>query len=277
MTSIDEFEAERPRLIRLSTRILGTDNEAEDVVQQVWLRWDSTDAAIENPPAWLTTVASRLCLDRLCARVPEPAEAVDTASDEPNPADVAALADSVGIALTVVLDRLSPAERVAFVMHDSFGFDFPTIADALAVSPTAARKLASRARAKVRQPASDDRIADWEVVDAFLTAAREGDFTRLLELLAPDAHVSADPEALAIGTPARIEGRHSIAEFFNGSAKSALAVFADDRPGAAWYQRGTPMVLFDFDVTDGVVARITFRADRAVLDTVTRRDGAQPH
>ena len=268
-----EFEAERPRLIRVADRILGDDAEAQDVVQQAWLRMNSTETDIENLPAWLTTVTSRLCLDRLRARIPEAAEpAIDEHSEDPDPADVIALSDSVGIALTVVLDRLSPAERVAFVMHDTFGFEFATIASALEITPTAARKLASRARAKVRQPAADDALADWEVVDAFMTAAREGDFERLLELLAPDAQVRADEVAIATGTPAQIDGRRSIADFFNGSAKAALAVFVDDRPASAWFHRGTAMVLFDFDVVDGTVSRITFRADQGVLDRVVRRE-----
>lgn len=272
-----EFERERSRLVRLAARVLGDDTEAHDVVQQAWLRMNSTDAVIENLPAWLTTVTSRLCLDRLRARVPEAAEpTVDERSDDPDPADTVALADSVGLALTMVLDRLSPAERVAFVMHDSFGFEFSTIASALDVTPTTARKLASRARAKVRQPAPDDALADWEVVDAFMAAARDGDFERLLELLAPNAEVRADDEAIAAGTPVAIDGRRSIAEFFNGSASAALPVLVDERPAAAWFHRGAAAVVFDFELVDGEVARITFRADPALLSRVNRRDRDTP-
>lgn len=272
-----EFERERPRLVRLAARVLGDDTEAHDVVQLAWLRMNSTDAVIENLPAWLTTVTSRLCLDRLRARVPEAAEpAADERSDDPDPADAMALADSVGLALTMVLDRLTPAERVAFVMHDSFGFDFSTIASALDVTPTTARKLASRARAKVRQPAPDDALADWEIVDAFMNAARDGDFERLLELLAPDAEVRADDEAIAAGTPVAIDGRRSIAEFFNGSASAALPVLVDERPAAAWFHRGAAAVVFDFELVDGDVARITFRADPALLSRVVRRDRDTP-
>ncbi|RYY26576.1 MAG: RNA polymerase subunit sigma-70, partial [Chitinophagaceae bacterium] len=138
-------------------------------------------------------------------------------------------------------------------------------------SPASARKLASRARAKVVQPASEDRLADWEIVDAFMAAARGGDFERLLELLAPDAGVGADAAAVAAGTPSRIEGSREIAEFFNGSAHAALPVTADDRPGYAWYHRGQAMVLFDFTVVDGLVADITFRAEPEVLASVVRR------
>ena len=192
----------------------------------------------------------------------------------PDPADDVALADTVGIALQAVIDRLSPRERVAFVLHDSFGFEFGTIAAVLDTTPAAARKLASRARAKVAQPAAEDALADWEVVDAFMAAAREGDFERLLQLLAPDAVVGADEAAVLAGTPASIEGRDEVAAFFNGSAHSALAVFVGDRPASAWYLRGEARVVFDFAVDDGRVTGITFRAAPDVLARVVRRSGA---
>lgn len=271
----ESFEAERPRLIALAARVLSDHAEAEDVVQQAWLRLDATDADITNLPGWLTTVTMRLCLDRLRARTPIPVEEIADSADSTDPADEVALADSVGIALHLVLDRLSPRERVAFVLHDSFGFEFPTIAAVLDTNPAAARKLASRARAKVTQPAPEDQLADWEVVDAFMSAAREGDFDRLLRTLAPDVSVSADPAAILMGTPERIEGQREVAEFFNGSAQAALSTYVDDRPGAAWFNRGRAMVLFDFTVQDGVVRAITFRADPDVLARVTRRDGAE--
>ncbi|AWB91838.1 sigma-70 family RNA polymerase sigma factor [Aeromicrobium chenweiae] len=270
----EHFEAERPRLLAIATRVLGDPVEAEDVVQQAWLRLDATDASIASLPAWLTTVTTRLCLDRLRARVPVPTEHTDAvAATAPDPADDVVLADSVGVALQVVLERLSPAERVAFVLHDSFGLEFATIAAVLETTPTAARKLASRARAKVRQPPARDRLADWEVVDAFMAAAREGDFERLIALLAPDARVTADAAAVARGTPTLIEGRQRVAEFFDGSARAALPVLVDDRPATAWFHRGQAMVLFDFAVADGVVRGITFRADADALTRVVRREG----
>lgn len=272
----DLFEAERPRLVGLAARVLGDHAEAEDVVQQAWLRLHGTDAEIESLPAWLTTVTTRLCLDRLRARTPVPVEEVEVTGTVDDPADDVALADTVGLALTVVLDRLSPRERVAFVLHDSFGFDFPTIAAVLDTTPAAARKLASRARAKVAQPPSEDRLADWEVVDAFMTAAREGDFDRLLQLLAPDAVVGADDAAVRAGTPRRIDGRDEVAAFFNGSASAALPVFVGERPASAWYHRGAAQVVFDFTVGDGVVRAITFRAAPEVLADVVRRDGGRP-
>jgi RNA polymerase sigma factor (sigma-70 family) len=272
----DMFEAERPRLVGIASRVLGDHAEAEDAVQQAWLRLHLSDADIDSLPAWLTTVTTRLCLDRLRSRTPVPVDLVDPGETADDPANDVALADTVGLALQVVLDRLSPRERVAFVLHDSFGFDFPTIAAILDTKPAAARKLASRARAKVTQPQPEDRLADWEVVDAFMAAAREGDFDRLLRLLAPEATVTADDAAILVGTPKQIAGRDQVATFFNGSAKAALPVFVDDRPSSAWFHQGAAKVVFDFTVDGGLVRTITFRAAPDVLARVVRRDGGQP-
>lgn len=280
MSSVDQteaFEAERPRLLGIATRVLSDHAEAEDVVQQAWLRLHRTDADIDSLPAWLTTVTTRLCLDRLRVRTPIPTAAVDDPETASDPADDVALADTVGIALQVVLDRLSPRERVAFVLHDSFGVEFSTIATILDTSTPTARKLASRARTKLAAtPPSQGLLTDWEVVDAFMAAAKAGDFERLLRLLAPDAAVAADDAAILVGTPVRIEGREEVARFFNGSAQAALPVFIVNRPGVAWYQRGSANVVFDFTLVDGVVRRITFRADPEALSQVTRRDGGSP-
>ena len=274
MDQAADFEAERPRLVALATRVLGDHAEAEDIVQQAWLRLHGASTDIESLPAWLTTVTTRLCLDRLRSRTPVPHEEIEPAEDSPDIADEVVLADTVGVALQAVIDRLGPNERVAFVLHDSFGFDFATIAAILDTTPAAARKLASRARAKVRQPSPEDALADWEVVDAFMAAAREGDFDALLRLLAPDAGVTADAVAVGIGTPERIDGRQEIAEFFDGGAHAALPVYVGERPGAAWYDRGSARVLFDFDVDGGTVRGITFRADPEVLAEVVRRRDA---
>jgi RNA polymerase sigma-70 factor (ECF subfamily) len=272
----DLFEAERPRLLGIATRVLGDHAEAQDVVQQAWLRLHGTNAVIDSLPAWLTTVTTRLCLDRLRSRTPVPVDEVDPGDLVDDPGDDVALADTVGLALHVVLDRLSPRERVAFVLHDSFGFDFHTIAALLDTTPVAARKLASRARAKVAQPRPEDQLADWEVVDAFMAAARNGEFDRLLQLLAPDAAVSADDAALALGTPSRIQGRGEVATFFDGSAQAAFPVFVGDRPGSAWFHLGEAKVVFDFTVEAGLVRAITFRAAPDVISRVVRRDGGQP-
>ena len=176
-----------------------------------------------------------------------------------------------------MIDRLSPRERVAFVLHDSFGFEFGTIAAVLDTTPAAARKLASRARAKVAQPAAEDALADWEVVDAFMAAARGGDFERLLQLLAPDAVVGADEAAILAGTPASIEGRDEVATFFNGSAQSAFAVFVGDRPGVGLVPcAARPAWSSTSRSPTARSAAITFRAAPDVLARVVRRSGADP-
>ena len=287
MDRTTEFQRELPRLVRIAASLLGDPAEAEDVVQQAWLRLSRPDSrVIDSLPAWLTTVVTRLCLDRLKAAVPPPMEPADAAATAPDPADAAAtapdpadevlLADSMGAALHVVIDRLTPAERVAFVLHDSFSVDFASIAAVLDCSPVAARKLASRARAKVAHAGPTVEQADCLVVDAFFDAARRGEFTRLLVLLAPDVVVVGDPIAVGLGTPARIEGRDAVAEFFDGAAASALPVFVYERPGAAWFDRGVARVAFDFRVADGVVSCIEFRADSNVLAATRRRRGGEP-
>lgn len=282
MDRTEVFQAERPRLVRVASRVLGEHAEAEDVVQQAWLRLHRTDADIdiESLPAWLTTVTTRLCLDRLRARTPAPAderEILGAGESGSDPADDLALADTVGLALHVVLDRLTPRERVAFVLHDSFAVEFTTIAAILDTSPATARKLASRARTRIATTrAPEERLTDWEVVDAFMAAAKAGDFTRLIELLAPDATVTADDAARLAGTPERITGRHEVATFFDGSARAALPAYVGDRPAAAWYHQGVARVLFDFTMADGVVTSIVFRADPEVLSQVVRRASARP-
>ncbi|WP_298890561.1 sigma-70 family RNA polymerase sigma factor [uncultured Serinicoccus sp.] len=284
MDQTSAFEAERPRLTRIATQVLRDPAEAQDVVQTAWLRLRTGEHAdeIENLPAWLTTVTVRLCLDRLRARVPQPLdphEARDGVESSgpglvPDPAEDVVLADTVGVALQAVLDRLTPSERVAFVLHDTFGVDFPTIARILDRTPPAARKLASRARAKVRHPVDPGRRADAVVVDAFLAAARQGDFARLLDLLAPGALVVGDAAAVEVGTSARIEGREAVARMFDGGAAAALPVLVGDRPGAAWFLRGMPQVAIDFTVQDGLVRRIDFRAEPGLLASLRRRTTA---
>ncbi len=277
MVDASAFEAERARLVRLASRILRDGSEAEDIVQQAWLRLQGTGVQVQHLPSWLTTVTTRLCLDRLRAQVPEPVEEQDgLPAVTGDPAEEIALADTVGVALHVVLDRLTPSERVAFVLHDSFAFPFATIASMLGTTPAAARQLASRARAKVGQPVPEDALADWEVVDAFLAASRGGDLARLLDLLAPDVLVTADAAATGMGTPERIAGRQEVGRFFDGAAKAALPAFVGDRPGAAWVHRDEVRVAFDFTVVRGMVTHIEFRADPAVLARVRRRRGGDP-
>lgn len=278
-----QFEDERPRLVRIAAGILGDRHEAEDVVQLAWLRLQGAEAEqIRSLPAWLTTVTTRLCLDRLRVRVPEPVDPSAVGEGELvsgsglDPLEEVALADSVGVALNVVLESLSPSERVAFILHDTFGVEFSTVARVLDSSPAAARKLASRARAKIGARLPDGPPADWEVVDAFLDAAKGGDFARLLHLLAPDVVVSADAAAISTGTPARLEGREAVAGMFDGGASAALPVFIEGRAGLAWFHRGAARVVFDFAVHEGRVTSIVFRAAPDALAAVGRRRGAEP-
>ena len=277
MDQTAQFEQQRPRLLRVAGRVLGDPHEAEDIVQNAWLRMDGADSDIENLPGWLTTVTTRLCLDRLRARIPVPEANVDTVETAPDASEDIALAETVAVAVHILLDRLTPTERVAFVLHDSFGFEFPVIAEILGRTPAAARKLASRARSKIAQPATRSANltgqADWQVVDAFLIAARNGDFTRLLELLAPNVVVQGDPTAVTLGTPDRLEGAEQVAQFFNGAAKSAFPVYIEDRPGAAWIHRGELKVVFDFTIDWGRVQRIEFRAHPIILSQVQKRQG----
>ncbi|HRC41295.1 MAG TPA: sigma factor [Tetrasphaera sp.] len=286
MAAGGEFEVERPRLVRIAAGILGDRHEAQDVVQLAWLRFNGADSSeIRSLPAWLTTVTTRLCLDRLRARVPEPVDPTAYGSAEMvsdtglDPLEEVALADSVGVALNVVLECLTPSERVAFILHDTFGVEFGTIARVLDISPVAARKLGSRARGKVGARLPDRPPADWEVVDAFLEAAKGGDFARLLHLLAPNVVVSADAAAIAAGTPERLKGRVAVAAMFDGAAQAALPVLIEGRAGAAWFHRGVARVGFDFSVRSGQVTSIVFRAAPEAIAAVVPRRGAEaaPH
>ena len=216
------FEQERPELRRIAYRMLGTLDEADDAVQEAWLRLSRIDdSTVDNLGAWLTTVVSRVCLDMLRARrsrreefvgswMPEPIVAVD---GRPTPEEEALIADGVGLALYVVLETLSPAERLAFVLHDMFAMPFDEIAPIVGRSPDAARQLASRARRRVQgaQPVPDVELAEQQrVVEAFLTAAREGHFDALLELLDPGVtlRVDAGPDSPLAHPP--IVGRDAV-------------------------------------------------------------------
>jgi RNA polymerase sigma-70 factor, ECF subfamily len=200
----ERFEQERPQLRRIAYRMLGTVDEADDAVQEAWIKLSrSDDSKVENLGAWLTTVVSRVCLDMLRARrsrreefvgswMPEPIVAIDGA---PTPEDEALIADGVGLALYIVLETLDPAERLAFVLHDMFAMPFDEIARIVGRSPEAARQLASRARRRVRgsTPVPDVELAEQQrVVEAFLAAARDGDFDALLELLDPGVTLRVD-------------------------------------------------------------------------------------
>ncbi|WP_433781305.1 sigma-70 family RNA polymerase sigma factor [Actinomycetospora sp. CA-101289] len=260
------FEQHRPRLRGVAERLLGSAADAEDAVQDSWLRLRRVDpTGIDNLGGWLTTVTSRICLDRLRARHARP-----EALDEPDldqagpddPAGDAVLADSVGRAVAVVLDSLAPAERVAFVLHDVFAVPFDEIAPVLGRSTEATRKLAGRARHRARLGAADDRhdlAGRREVVARFLDALREGDVPAMVALLAPDAVRHVDPVLLAPGRAATVHGARAIAEEarrFSAPARRARPATVDGHPGAAVVHEGVPTLVLTFGFTGGRIATL---------------------
>jgi RNA polymerase sigma factor (sigma-70 family) len=275
------FEDERPRLRGVALRMLGSDAAADDAVQEAWIRLVRTDSGgevIDNLPGWLTTVVSRICLDVLRSRTahredswPEESDLPDTAR---TPEEEAELADAVGQAMTVVLDSLAPAERLAYVLKDVFDLPFESIARVLGRTEVATRQLASRARRRLREPEprEDLAAADAAVVDAFMQAARDNEFEALLELLDPDAAVRPDAAALAMGGQAdTITGGRAVAEFFAGRAKATLPATLDGSAAACWQYKGEVKVVFGFTVVDGRVVEIEVLADPAVLRRAARR------
>jgi RNA polymerase sigma-70 factor (ECF subfamily) len=266
-----QFEQQRPHLVRVAYRMLGSMSEAEDAVQQTWLRLDRTGGdSLDNLGGWLTTVVARVCLDALRSRkarredfdgtwLPEPVVAIDE-----GPEQQALLADAVGLALLVVLDTLSPAERLAFVLHDLFAVPFEEIAPIVGRSPAAARQLASRGRRRVRGASAGpelDPARQREVVGAFLAASREGDFASLVELLDPDVVLRADGAAVRTGAEPEVRGAHSVAATFSGRARAARLALVDGVVGAVWAHGGRPRVVFGFTVARGKVVAIDLVAD----------------
>ena len=270
---VTDFDAERPRLIAIATRILGSEADADDVLQEAWLRLSRTDG-IDDLPAWLTTVVTRLCLDQLRKRrtrlvveseVPGEPAPIDPEAD-------ALLAEKTGGAMQVVLDALAPAERAAFVLHDVFGYPFDEISAVMGRSGTAVRQLASRARRKVQgmaEPATSqmERAESKQVVGAFLAAARGGDLGTLLSLLAPDAFMRADLIGQKMGTEPVYEGAAAVAARFDG-VRGAVPVTIDGDLGAAWIHAGSTKVAFVFHVEAGLVHEVELIADPDVLATM---------
>lgn len=273
----EKFESNRPHLRAVAYRILGSTADVDDALQETWIRLsNATTDDIENLAGWLTTVVSRLCLNTLRTRQRHSSESFNDSPISAQLADLsvvtpeeqAILADSVGRALLVVLEMLSPAERIAFVLHDMFSVSFEEIAEILGKSTDASRQLASRARRRVRSadhPSADPQ-RQREVVVAFLAASKSGDFASLLALLNPDAELVADAAAIAIGAPARKDGAFDVATRFSGGARTARAALLDGRAGLVWSQGGKPKVAFDFTVINGVVVKIEMFADEDVLN-----------
>jgi RNA polymerase sigma-70 factor (ECF subfamily) len=268
----ERFERSRPRLRAVAYRMLGSSSEAEDAVQEAWLRLSRTDAAgVGNLDGWLTTVVARVCLDMLRSRTSRREDPLDAGSAGPfadetslvDPEHEAEMADSVGLALLVVLDTLSPAERLTFVLHDLFDVPFDEIAPIVGRTSEAARQLASRARRRVRGTSPDaDPVRQREIVDAFLAASRGGDFEALLALLDPDVVLRADAEALKMGA-SEVRGAASVAETFAGRARAAQPASVDGIPGLVWAREGRVQVVFGFSFSNGRVVGIEMIADPA--------------
>jgi RNA polymerase sigma factor (sigma-70 family) len=270
------FEADRPRLRAVAYRMLGSLSDAEDALQEAWLRASAADASVvANLEGWFTTIVARVCLDVLRSRRSrreEPLEEghLDVAAAD-GPEDEAMLADSVGFALLVVLDTLPPAERVAFVLHDTFGLPFDEIAAITGRSPAAARQLASRARRRVRGPASvrTGRLArQRQVAEAFLAAARGGDLNGLLAVLDPEVVLHADAAAVPSGVAMTIRGAVAVAR--NARAASVRSRYSgvalvNGTPGIVMAPRGRLTVVLAFTIDENAITRIDVIADPARL------------
>jgi RNA polymerase sigma factor (sigma-70 family) len=279
-----QFEQLRPRLHTVAYSILGSISDAEDAVQECWLRLDRTDAStVADLQGWLTTVVGRICLDMLRRRrtrperhygdwLPEPIVEVDDAGPESQ----VLLADSVGLALLVVLETLSPAERLAFVLHDVFGVPFDDIARVVDRTPEAARQLATRARRRVQAaPTPDPDLArQRSVVDAFLAAARNGDMRRLLEVLDPDVVFRADAGALPAGAAFPVSGAEAVAVRVLQTAPRFIAhtapALVNGQAGAVFAPDGRTLGVIGFTVVAGRIVAIDLIADPAKLRRLDR-------
>src|SRR5215217_4626774 len=285
----ERFEEHRVRLKSVAYRMLGSTSEAEDAVQESWLRLVRSGAdGVENLGGWLTTVVARVCLNMLNilrsrrsrreaslegpfgeplgARVPDP---IVGRADETDPEHEALLADGVGLALLVVLETLSPAERLAFVLHDTFGVPFAEIAPIVGRSPVAARQLASRARSRVRgaAPSPDaDLGRQREVVDAFLAATRGGDFDALLAVLDPDVVLRADHGVMPAGASREVRGAPAVAKrAAKGRARAARPALVNGAVGVVVAPRRRLLMVLGFTIRGGKIVEIDAMADPARL------------
>jgi RNA polymerase sigma factor (sigma-70 family) len=271
----DRFEAHRGHLTAVAYRMLGSRSEADDAVQESWLRLSRADTSeVRNLGGWLTTVVARVCLDMLRSRTTRREDPLDDAGETdapvgavtgPDPEREAVLADSVGLALLVVLDTLGPAERLAFVLHDMFAVPFDEIAPIVGRTTNATKMMASRARRRVQSASPDGTGGGAErrrdVVAAFLAASRDGDFEALVSMLHPDAVLRADDAAVATGVDAEVVGARGVATMFAGRARAARLALVDGVPALVWAQRGETRVVFGFTVVDGRIAEVDISAD----------------
>lgn len=275
----ERFEQNRDHLRAVAYRMLGSLNEADDAVQEAWLRLSRTEAdAIDNLGGWLTTVVARVCLDMLRARNSRREDELDEQlPGQPtkfptslNPEQEALLADSVGLALMVVLERLAPAERLAFVLHDMFDLSFEEIASIIGRTPVATRQLASRARKRIRGGEASAPAASEQkrVVDVFLAALRAGDFNALVSVLAPDLVVRTDAAAATPALPTQVRGaefwaRHAIKTA--QGARAARAVLINGAVGLVIAPRGHLFRVLRFHFAEGKIAEIDVIGDQTQL------------
>jgi RNA polymerase sigma-70 factor, ECF subfamily len=270
----ERFEQQRPRLRAVAYRMLGSLSEADDAVQDAWLRASRADAdAVDNLDGWLTTIVARVALNVLRARNTRREQPLDVHLPEPiidptdgsSPEHEALLADSVGLALLVVLETLSPGERLAFVLHDMFGVPFDEIAPIVERTPDATRQLASRARRRVRgeHPVSTVSLDEqWNVIDAFLAAAREGDFDALVAVLDPDVVLRADGGATGLSHRAR--GSEAVARqaaMWSDAALTVRRVLINGAAGLVSERNGRAFSLGAFTVRDGRIVALDFLVD----------------
>jgi len=281
-TLADRFEEQRPHLRAVAYRMLGSLAEAEDVVQDAWLRASRADtSSVENLGGWLTTIVARLCLDRLrtrASRREEPIdEALDAALPDPvvsspdgiDPEQEALLADSIGLAMLVVLETLSPAERLAFVLHDTFGLPFEQIAPIVGRSTEATRQLASRGRRRVRGATSSMEVPlkrQWELVDAFLAASRDGNLAGLLEVLDPDVIARADvgPRPSAVGRSRVVRGVEAVTQqamAFRHLAAGARKALVNGSPGVVVFANGRPYAVIGLAFGRSGITEMDFLVD----------------
>jgi RNA polymerase sigma factor (sigma-70 family) len=271
----ERFEESRPRLRAVAHRVLGSASEADDAVQEAWLRFSRSGAdEVENLDGWLTTIVARVSLNMLHSRKQRREDPVEppvldqsdgtTLAGGTDPEHEAVLADSVGLALLVVLDTLTPAERLAFVLHDMFAVPFEEIATIVDRSPAAARQLASRARRRVQQADAvpeAEATRRQEIVSAFLAASRDGDFEALLAMLDPDIVLQPDEVATQMGGPGEVRGAAAAAAVFCGRAVALRLALIDGVPGMIWAQGGKVRVVFDFTFFRGKIVAIEMIAD----------------
>jgi len=271
--SLEQFEINRPHLRAVGCRILGSLSEAEDAVQETWLRLSKADAEnIANLGGWLTTTIARICLDMLRSRKALREEPLDRAefrsavahAVSKNPEDQIAETDSIGLALFVVIEKLAPAERLAFVLHDVFAVSYEEIAPAVGRSVEATRQLASRARRRVQGSpivANTDRAKQRKLVEAFLAAARGGDFDALLSVLDPDVVFRADKETIRLGSVPEIHGANAVAQAFKGRAAAAMPALVDGGFGFIIAPDERTRAVFHLSFKHGKIVEIQAMAD----------------